>query len=67
MKKYILLTLSTAMLALSSCGDDTMDKINKDTHHPTAEIVAVRLSCAPLSAPFPVTTHSIPAPSLSSW
>ena len=43
MKKYILLTLSTAMLALSSCGDDTMDKINKDTHHPTAEIVAARL------------------------
>jgi len=43
MKKYILLTFSTAMLALSSCGDDTMDKINKDTQHPTSEIVAARL------------------------
>ncbi len=43
MKKQILFTLSVAMLAFSACSDDTMDKINKDTHHPTAEIVSARL------------------------
>lgn len=43
MKKYLIYTLSVAALTFTSCGDDTMDKINKDTHHPTAEIVAARL------------------------
>ena len=43
MKKQILFTLSAAVLVFASCGEDTMDKINKDTHHPTAEIVSARL------------------------
>ena len=43
MKKEILFTLSAVVLAFSACSDDTMDKINKDTQHPTAEIVSARL------------------------
>ena len=43
MKKYILIAMSVVTLSFTACSDDTMDKVNKDTHHPTAEIVAARL------------------------
>lgn len=37
LKKYIFaITLGVAM---SSCGEDLMDRINEDTHHPSGEVV----------------------------
>jgi hypothetical protein len=43
MNKYILIAVASLM-ALSSCSEDTMDRINEDTLNPSVEIVPAKYS-----------------------
>lgn len=54
MRKHILMALSIALLGLTGCSEDTLDKINKDNQHPAPDAVPayLQLSEAILSTGF---------------
>ncbi len=43
MKKNIYIALAVAMMGFSACSEDTFDDINKDTYHPSPEVVPAYL------------------------